>query len=86
MEVYSVSDTQDEWYAKIQSFASLNGYAASTKEYKNNPEQYKGHIGTICEALRYVITGRVKTPNLYDILKILGKDEIKKRIEFYRNR
>ena len=86
LEVYSVSDTQDEWYAKIQSFASLNGYAASTKEYKNNPEQYKGHIGTICEALRYVITGRVKTPNLYDILKILGKDEIKKRIEFYRNR
>lgn len=84
LEIYSDSDTQDEWYQKIQELASNNNYATSVKEYKNNPEDYKGHIGTICEDLRYVVTGRRQTPNLYDILRILGKEEIGKRIELYQ--
>ena len=84
MEVYSDSDSQDEWYQKIQLLASNHSYAKSVKEYKNTPDVYKGHIGDICEALRYVVTGKTQTPNLYDILKILGKDEIKKRINFYQ--
>ena len=84
LEIYSDSDTQDEWYQKIQELASNNNYATSVKEYKNNPVGYKGHIGTICEDLRYVVTGRRQTPNLYDILRILGKEEIGKRIELYQ--
>lgn len=84
LEIYNVEDSQDEWYKKIQDFAAKNNYAKSVKEYKNNPENYKGHIGDICECLRYVITGREQSPNLYDILKILGKEEINKRIEFYQ--
>ncbi len=84
LQLYSGDDTQDEWYQKIQELASNNGYATSVKEYKNSPSDYKGHIGTICEELRYVITGRRQTPNLYDILKILGKEEIQKRIEFQK--
>jgi len=83
LNIYNVSDSQDEWYHKLQSFALENGYAGSVKEYKNSPDNYKGHIGDICESLRYVVTGRVQTPNLYDILKLLGKDEISKRIKFY---
>lgn len=84
LDIYNREDSQDEWYSKIQKLAAENGYATSTKDYKNNPENYKGHIGTICEALRHVTTGKYQTPNLYDILKILGKEEIKKRIDFYQ--
>lgn len=86
LTIYDEEDSQEEWYSKIQELAVKNGYAATTKEYKEHIEQYKGHIGTICEAIRQVVTGRKQTPNLYDILKILGKEEIKKRIEFYSNR
>ncbi len=85
IEIYDEKDTNDEWYQKIQNLAEENNYAKSVKEYKNNSNSYKGHIGTICEEIRHATTGKMQTPNLYDILKILGKEEMKKRIEFYKN-
>lgn len=84
IDIYNENDSQDEWYQKIQLLAENNGYAKTTKEYKENPDSYKGHIGTICEMIRHAVTGRKETPNLYDILKILGPLEIKRRIEFYQ--
>ncbi len=76
----------EEWFNKVKEFALNNGYAASPKDYKNNPESYKGHVGDICEAIRVMITGRLKSPDLFSIMKILGKDRILKRIELYKNR
>lgn len=83
IEIYDENDSSDEWYQKIQKLAVENGYASSVKEYKNDTDSYKGHIGTICEEIRHSVTGRLQSPNLYDILKILGKEEVKKRIDFY---
>ena len=76
--------TNEEWFNKVKEFASNNGYAASPKDYKNNPENYKGHVGDICEAIRVMVTGRLKSPDLFSIMKILGKDRIIKRIELYK--
>ena len=81
-----LNSTNEEWFNKIKEFASSNGYAPSPKEYKNNPESYKGHVGDVCEALRVIITGRLKSPDLYSIMKILGKERIKRRVELYINR
>ena len=61
-----------------------NGLTLSPKDYKKNPDDYKGHVGDICEAIRVMITGRTKSPDLFSIMKILGKDRINKRIELYR--
>ncbi len=83
IDIYDVNDDNDTWYKKIQDLASKNNYATSVKEYKNSPDKYKGHIGDICEEIRHAITGRTTTPNLYNILKILGKEKIEKRINFY---
>ena len=76
--------TNEEWFNKVKEFATNNGYAANSKDYKNNPENYKGHVGDICEAIRVMITGRLKSPDLFSIMKILGKDRIIKRIELYK--
>ena len=76
----------ETWFNEVRDFASKNGYAASPKDYKQNPEQYKGHVGDICEAIRVMITGRLKSPDLYSIMKILGKDRILKRIDFYKKK
>ena len=76
----------ETWFNTIKEFASQNGYASSPKDYKNEPEKYKGHVGDICEAIRVMITGRLKSPDLFSIMKILGKDRILKRIEFYKNK
>ena len=76
--------TNEEWFNTVKEFASNNGYAASPKDYKNNPENFKGHVGDICEAIRVMATGRLKSPDLFSIMKILGKDKILKRIELYK--
>jgi len=76
----------EDWFNSIKEYASNNGYAASPKDYKNNPDNYKGHVGDICEAIRVMITGRLKSPDLFSIMKILGKDRILKRIKMYENR
>lgn len=76
--------TNEEWFDKVRVFATENGYAASPKDYKNNMEEYKGHVGDICEAIRVMITGRTKSPDLFSIMKILGKDRILERIELYK--
>ncbi len=81
---YDVNDTQDEWYQKIQTLAETNGYAPTVKMYKEDAQLYKGHIGDICEAIRHILTGRTKTPNLYELLQIIGIDEFAKRLQFYQ--
>lgn len=78
--------TNEEWFNKVREFASINGYAASPKDYKKNPDIYKGHVGDICEAIRVMVTGRRQSPDLFSIMKILGKDRVLKRIELYKNR
>lgn len=81
---YSEDDDKNTWYEKISEFASSKGYT-SVKEYKENPNNYKGHIGHVCEMLRYAITGLRQTPDLYEIMKLLGKTRIIKRLEQYKN-
>lgn len=76
--------TNEEWFNKVKEFAISNGFAGSPKEYKKNPEEYKGHVGDICEALRVMITGRLKSPDLFSIMKILGKENVLKRISLYK--
>ena len=77
--------SNEEWFQQTKEFAVAHGYAASPKDYKKNPENYKGHVGDVCEAIRVMITGRTKSPDLFSIMKILGKRRIKERIDLWEN-
>ena len=77
--------SNEEWFNKIKEFATNNGYASTPKKYKKDPDNFKGHVGDICEAIRVMITGRTKSPDLFSIMKILGKERIIKRINLYQN-
>ena len=57
------------------------GYAREVKEFKQNPEKWPGHVGDISTVLRVSLTGRQQTPDLYEIMQVLGKESIKKRIQ-----
>lgn len=80
---YDVSDDMDTWYSKVKDLASKYNYASEVKDYKENPDKYLGHVGNICEMIRLSVTSLTMTPNLYDILKILGKDVIENRINIF---
>ena len=60
------------------------GYAKEVKEYKQNPESYFGHVGDVATIIRIMTTTRTNTPDLYIILKILGKKEIEKRVGYLK--
>ena len=75
--------TNDEWFQTVKEYALENGYAASPKDYKKNPESFKGHVGDLCEAIRVMVTGRTKSPDLFSIMKVLGKDRINERINSF---
>ena len=76
---YDDNDDKQEWFNKIKELAGETGYAREVKEYKLNPEMYKGHVGDISTVIRVALTGRRNTPDLYEIMSLLGKQRIEKR-------
>lgn len=76
---YNESDDKDTWFNNIKLLSEELGYAKEVKEYKDNPDNYKGHVGDISMVLRVALTSKSKTPDLYEIMKLLGKDRIIER-------
>lgn len=77
---YDEKDDKQIWFNKMKDLAESIGYSREVKEYKANPEKYKGHVGDISTVIRVTLTGRCQTPDLYEIMQVLGKEEILKRI------
>ena len=78
---YDENDDKETWFNKIKDLAEKFGYAREVKEYKNNPENYKGHVGDISMILRVGSTSKTMTPDLYEIMKLLGKERLQERFE-----
>jgi len=78
--IYSAVDTAEEWMGKIRDIAVGIGLAPDTKTFKKDREKYRGHVGEVSQAIRYALTGRVQTPDLYQLMLSLGEDECKKRL------
>ena len=77
---YDENDDKETWFNKIKDLSEDLGYSREVKEYKANPEKYKGHVGDISTVIRVKLTGRCNTPDLYEIMNVLGKEEILRRI------
>ena len=77
---YNENDDKQTWFNKIKDLAEEMGYAREVKEYKANPEAYKGHVGDISTVLRVKLTGKHNTPDLYEIMQVIGKERLLKRI------
>ena len=78
---YNENDDKQVWFEKMKDLAESQGYAREVKEFKTNPDKYPGHVGDVSTVIRVAMTGRCNTPDLYEILKVLGKESIEKRIE-----
>lgn len=76
-----LNDDKQAWFDKMKDLAEKFGYAREVKEYKANPDNYKGHVGDVSTVIRVVLTGRSNTPDLYEIINVIGKDSINARIK-----
>ena len=81
IKVYDENDDKQQWFDKIKELAGKLGYASEVKEFKANPDKYKAHVGDVSTVLRVALTSRTNTPDMYEIMKILGKERISKRFE-----
>ncbi|MBR4450921.1 MAG: glutamate--tRNA ligase [Clostridia bacterium] len=79
-ETFSLADDKDTWFAKIKDMCEPLGFTPNVKEYKNNPDLYKGHVGDVSTVIRIALTSRRNTPDLYSIMNLLGEEEIKARL------
>ena len=79
--VYNASDDRQQWFDRIKQIAPEIGFASETKQYKADPESYKGHAGDLSMVLRIAVTGRRNTPDLCSIMRVLGYDTCISRID-----
>ena len=77
---YSESDDKDEWFNKIKLLCDELGYASNMKEYRENPDNFKGNVADVSTVIRVSITSKSQTPDLYEIMRLLGKTRIIDRI------
>ncbi len=77
---YNEDDDKDTWFDKVKTLTDELGYATNMKEYKQNPDNYKGSVADISTVIRVGVTSCSQTPDLYYILKLLGKTRIMERI------
>ena len=78
---YDEADDQTTWFSKVKDLAEELGYAREVKEYKKEPEKWPGHVGDISTVIRVAITKRRNTPDLYEIMHVLGRESVEKRIK-----
>ena len=77
---YNELDDKDTWFNKIKELCDELGYASNMKDYKENPDNYKGNIADVSTVIRVALTSSSMTPDLYELMKLLGTTRIKKRI------
>lgn len=78
---YDEKDGADEWFERLKAIAREMGYAEKPKDYKKDPTAFKGHVGDVSMVLRVAVTGKTRSPDLYSIMKILGKERVVSRLE-----
>lgn len=76
---FNITD-KETWFNNIKALTDELGYCSNMKEYKENPDKYKGSVADISTVIRVALTSRSMTPDLYEIMRLLGKDRIKERI------
>ena len=78
---YNPEDDKQTWFNKIKQLSGEMGYATEVKEFKANPDKYKAHVGDVSTVLRIALTSRANTPDMYEIMQVLGKKSIVERFE-----
>ncbi len=77
---FDINDDKQTWFDKMKDLAEELGYAREVKEFKAEPEKWPGHVGDISTVIRVTLTGRQNTPDLYEIMQVLGKETVIDRL------
>ncbi|MCQ2424775.1 MAG: glutamate--tRNA ligase [Lachnospiraceae bacterium] len=79
-DTYDETDDSAVWFDKIKAICPPLGYCPEMKLYKQDPTAYKGHVGDVSMFLRVAVTGMLNSPDLYEVIHILGKERTLNRV------
>lgn len=83
LATYDHSDDNETWFGKIRAITEARGYAVRPKDYKKNPDAYKGHVGDVSTVMRLAITGRRNSPDVWAIQQVLGEEKTVARVKAF---
>ncbi|MFF9212894.1 MULTISPECIES: glutamate--tRNA ligase [unclassified Streptomyces] len=69
-----------EWFEQVRAAALALGFAASVGEYKREPERFRGPLKEAANVVRVLLTGSTRSPDLYEASRVLGADEVLRRL------
>lgn len=81
IDAVDLNDDKDMWFSRMKELCEPLGCTPNVKEYKQNPESFRGHVGDVSTIIRVALTGRTNTPDLYSITALLGEERVKARLE-----
>ena len=73
---------QDEntWFAGMKVLGTRHGFADDRKVYKKDPTSYVGWYADCISIVRVALCCSTQSPKLFDVLTLLGEEEIKRRV------
>lgn len=81
LQGYDPADDNSAWFEKVRAITADMGYAVKPKDFKKNPDQYKGHVGHVSTVIRRAVTGKTNSPDLWTVQQIMGLDKVRSRVE-----
>ena len=77
---YDPADEQNVWFDKIKAIAASLGYAADMKAYRADPDAFRGSVADVSMFLRVAVTGKLNSPDMYEVMRVLGRETVLARI------
>jgi len=83
INIYNPDDDSTVWFDNVKKLGEELGFCSDRKEYEANREKYKGTVGDIAMVLRVAITKKTQSPDLYQVMNVLGREKVVQRLEKY---
>jgi glutamyl-tRNA synthetase len=81
LDSFDYADDSSVWFDKLRAIATKHNYAVKMGQYKKHPEDYNGSIADVSSFVRFALTGRTNTPDLHQIIHVLGAEEAERRVK-----
>jgi glutamyl-tRNA synthetase len=76
----AVDGDQPTWFQQVRDLATRHGFAPNPKTYKKDPDAYPGMLRDAANVVRVAVTGAQRSPDLYEVTRALGADEVVRRL------
>lgn len=80
LDTYDHNDDSAAWFDKVKAITAELGFAVRPKDYKKEPDSYKGSIVHITNMLRIALTGRANAPDIHEVSHVLGEEIVRERL------